>query len=177
MSRCLEHEQNKIDMFQDWKLLKTASHHASVTLMKEPSFLPNMSNDVHTVLTHALSLSQRINSNGKKEKQWSCFSYCHDAKFGILYTTVIVVFVALVWWNQCACLCSLWVRLLFLQIIIKQSKMPAVVVNNGVVVLSPVSACAEELAQWPQCQAAGVVGPVVCFGTEYNMCESHQQQN
>lgn len=73
MSRCLEHEQNKIDMFQDWKLLKTASHHASVALMKEPSFLPNMSNDVHTVLTHALSLSQRINSNGKKRKAVELF--------------------------------------------------------------------------------------------------------
>ena len=62
--------------------------------------------------------------------------------------------------------------------------MPAVVVNKGVAVLRPVSAWAEELAGWPEYQAAAVVvvleeeeeeeqeeeeEAAVWFGTKLNM--------
>lgn len=103
-----------------------------------------MSNGVHTVLRNALLLRHKINI--RQTKQWNYFLIPSDAKFGMLYTIVIVIFYGSSLMKSLCLFMWYWVCLLFLPITIKQSKMPAVVTNNGVVVLSPVSACAEDLA-------------------------------
>lgn len=106
----------------------------------------------------------------KTNKSWwnIFFSLPCDTKSGTPHTAVIVSFCGSAVMKSVCMFMRSWACFLFLVIIIKQSKMPAVVVNKGGAVLRPVSACAEE-AQWPKCQAAVAVGTSVCFGTDYNM--------
>lgn len=106
----------------------------------------------------------------KTNKSWwnIFFSLPCDTESGMPHTAVIVSFCGSAVMKSACMFMQSWACFLFLVIIIKQSKMPAVVVNKGGAVLRPVSACTEE-AQWPGCQAAVAVGTSVCFGTDYDM--------
>lgn len=106
-------------------------------------------------------MRRKINIMQKNQKKTNNSGYFFFISMmqSLACATQLSLFFLWFWSDEISVLvCVVWVCLLFLLIIIKQRKTPAVVANNRVVVLSPVSACAEELAHWPECQAAVVVG-------------------
>lgn len=128
----------------------------------KPSFLSHMSNGVNIVLKYALLHKINIlhlskcftfpcdgiiysNSNFTN-RNMSKMAEC-NVKFGELYIVVIVLFCGSDLMKSVSMFVYCWLCLLFFPIIIiKQSKLSAVVVNNRVIVLRPVSACTDQLA-------------------------------
>lgn len=68
ISRRLSENKIRSTLFRTDSCEKTGSHHASVTLKIKLSFLPHMSNGVHTVLRYALLLRHKINISQKKKR-------------------------------------------------------------------------------------------------------------